>query len=97
MAQVPIEGLLKQCGSIYKLVILAARRAKEVAEGAPPLVATGQKKVTSIALEEILQGKVLYKKPAESEATGKKGRARPGESERRVGGARGKEEKKKRA
>jgi DNA-directed RNA polymerase subunit omega len=85
MAQVPIEELLKQCGGIYKLVILAAKRAKEVAEGAPPLVETPQKKVTSIALEEILQGKVLYK-PVETESTGKRGR-----------GAKAKEEKKKRA
>ena len=86
MAQVAIEELLKRCGSIYRLVILAAKRAKEVAEGAPPLVETSQKKVTSIALEEIVQGKVLYK-PVEVEGSGgKKGRA-----------ARVKEEKKKRS
>ena len=86
MAQVPIEDLLKRCGSVYRLVILAAKRAKEVAEGSPPLVEMQQRKVTSIALEEILQGKVLYK-PGESEAqAGKKGR-----------GAKAKEEKKRAA
>ena len=86
MAHVPIEDLLKRCGSIYRLVILAAKRAKEVADGSPPLVETHQRKVTSIALEEILQGKVLYK-PDEADAQGsKKGR-----------GAKAKEEKKKRA
>ena len=84
MAQVAIEELLKRCGSIYRLVILAAKRAKEVAEGSPPLVETGHKKVTSIALEEIIQGKVLYK--PEEAGSGKKSR-----------GAKGKEEKKKRA
>lgn len=84
MAQVPIEELLKRCGSIYRLVILAAKRAKEVAEGAPPLVETPYRKVTSIALEEILQGKVLYK-PEELEM------------EKRGRGAKAKEEKKKRA
>lgn len=72
MAQVPIEELLQRCGSIYRLVILAAKRAKEVAEGAPPLVDVPSKKVTSIALEEIRQGKVLYK--PEAEEPGKKGR-----------------------
>ena len=85
MAQVPIEELLKQCGSVYKLVILAAKRAKEIAEGAPPLVETGQKKVTSIALEEIVQGKVLYK-PKNSEASsGKKGRGAKAKEEKRKG------------
>ena len=87
MAQVPIEDLLKRCGSIYKLVILAAKRAKEVAEGSPSLVETGHKKVTSIALDEILRGKVLYKPDEEGTEprVGKKGR-----------GSRAKEEKKKR-
>jgi DNA-directed RNA polymerase subunit omega len=71
MAQAPIEDLLKRCSSIYRLVILAAKRAKEIADGAPPLVHTPQRKVTSIALEEILQGKVLYK-PDEAEERGKR-------------------------
>ena len=86
MAQVPIEGLLKRCGSVYRLVILAAKRAKEVADGSPPLVDTSQRKVTSIALEEILQGKVLYKADDAEAGAKKKGR-----------GAKAKEEKKKRA
>lgn len=61
MRQAPIDELLKRCGSIYKLVVVAARRAKELAEGAPKLIEGDLKKVTSIALEEIHQGKVLYK------------------------------------
>jgi DNA-directed RNA polymerase subunit omega len=64
MAQVPIEDLLKRCGSIYKLVILAAKRAKELSEGSPPLVDTPSRKATSVALDEILNGKVLYKDDA---------------------------------
>ena len=74
MAQVAIEELLKRCSSVYKLVLLAAKRAKEVAEGAPPLVETQQQKVTSVALEEILQGKVLYKGEEPEEGSGKKRR-----------------------
>ena len=87
MAHVPIEDLLKRCGSVYRLVILAAKRAKEISEGSPALVETSHRKATSIALEEILQGKVLYKDdmaPEESRS-GKRGR-----------GAK-KEEKKKKA
>ena len=86
MAHVPIEELLKRCSSIYRLVILAAKRAKEVAEGSPPLVETGYRKVTSVALEEILQGKVLYKPEEPQESSGKKGR-----------GGKSREEKRKRA
>ena len=82
MTQVAIEELLKRCGSVYKLVILAAKRAKELAEGALPLVETDQRKVTSVALEEILQGRVLYQV---DEPTGKRGK-----------GAKAKEEKQKR-
>ena len=73
MAQVPIEDLLKRCGSIYRLVILAAKRAKELSEGSPPLVETHHRKATSVALEEILQGKVLYKGEG-AEAEGRSGR-----------------------
>ncbi len=83
MAHVPIEGLLKQCGSVYRLVILAAKRAKELADGAPPLVDTGHHKITSIALEEILHGKVLYKSDAPEAGSGKKGRGAKAEEKRK--------------
>ena len=73
MAQVAIEELLKQCNSVYKLVLLAAKRAKEISEGSPVLVDTHQHKVTSVALEEILHGRVLYKVDGE-EASAKKSR-----------------------
>ncbi len=58
MSTVQTQELLKRCPSIYKLVIIAARRAKELSEGAPKLIDTDLKKVTSIALEEIRQGKI---------------------------------------
>ena len=86
MIQTPIEELLKRCGSVYKLVILAAKRAKEISEGSPPLVDSREKKVTSLALEEILHGRVLYKAEASGMGAGKKGR-----------GAKSKEEKKRAA
>jgi len=73
MTQPSIEELLKRSGSIYKLVILAARRAKELAEGAPALVEAPPRKITSLALEEILQGKVFYE-PEEPAGGGKKAR-----------------------
>lgn len=86
MGQTPIEELLKRCGSVYKLVILAAKRAKEISEGSPPLVQSREKKVTTLALEEILQGRVLYKAVDPEAGAGKKWR-----------GAKSKEEKKRAA
>ena len=58
------EDLLdKSDSSIYKLIIVATKRALEVAEGAPRLVdAPLNAKPTTIALMEIEQGKVRYKK-----------------------------------
>ena len=83
MAQAPMDELLKRCGSIYRLVILAAKRAKELADGTPPLVETPSKKATTIALEEILQGKVLYK--PDEEAAGKRGRGGKKEEKKKRG------------
>jgi len=61
---------------------LAARRAKEIAEGAPPLVETDQRKVTSIALEEILHGRVLYEAEAAAGA-GKRSRSTKAKEEKK--------------
>lgn len=62
---VPLENLLdKSDYSIYKLVILASKRALEIAEGQPKLVDVNPSfKPSTIALYEIAEGKVFYKKP----------------------------------
>jgi DNA-directed RNA polymerase omega subunit len=64
MAYVPLEKLLdKSDNSIYKLVILASKRALEIAEGQPKLVEVDPAvKPSSVALYEIAAGKVWYKK-----------------------------------
>lgn len=57
-----IQVLYNKIGSAYKLVILAARRAIELSEGAPKLVdSTPEEKVTSVAVNEILHDKITYK------------------------------------
>ena len=62
MNNVPMEELLAKTGSIYKLVVLASRRASELTAGAPKLVeAAIEEKVSTIALQEILQDKVGIK------------------------------------
>ncbi len=61
---VALENLLdKSDNSIYKLVILASKRALEIAEGQPKLVNVDSSlKPSTIALHEIAEGKVRYKK-----------------------------------
>lgn len=64
MDYVPVEKLLDKSGnSIYKLVIMASRRALEIAEGQPKLVeANSSSKPSTVALYEIAAGKVHYQK-----------------------------------
>jgi len=54
------EKLLdKSLGSIYKLVILASKRALELAEGQPRLITDeANAKPSTVALHEIEQGKI---------------------------------------
>ncbi len=61
IARIPVEDLLKKTNSIYKLVILASRRASELNTGMPKLVEFNSERPGSIALEEIGQGKVTFK------------------------------------
>lgn len=51
----------KQVDSKYALVILAAKRAKQLKEGSRPRVPTDSTNPLTIALEEIAEGKVQYK------------------------------------
>jgi DNA-directed RNA polymerase omega subunit len=64
MTYVPLEKLLDKCdGSIYKLVILASKRALEIAEGQPKLVpADLTTKPSTVALYEISESKVRFKR-----------------------------------
>ena len=62
MQYVPIQDLVNKTGSTYKLVILAARRAIELCEGAARLVDVPfEEKTTNTAIKEILAGKITYK------------------------------------
>ncbi len=73
MPYVALEKLLdKSEGSIYKLVILAAKRALEIAEGQPKLAdENSAAKPSTIALHEIAEGKVEYgKKKAKEQSRG---------------------------
>ena len=58
----PVEQLLEASGgSIYILVILAAKRAAQLADGEKPLVDKASDRLLDTALEEIAQKKVRAK------------------------------------
>ena len=66
MIHVPIEDLLGRTNSLYKLVILATKRSVELNDGSKPKVDIGKdKKLSTIALKEIAEGKIKFQ---ESEA-----------------------------
>ena len=58
------EGVLKKGDSRYTLVMVTSKRARQIIEGEEPLIETDSKKPVSIAMEEILAGKVTYKNPS---------------------------------
>jgi len=67
LAYVPVEDLLKQVSSRYKLVILASRRAGELCDGGQKLVDMSPKaKISTIALEEIKKGRIAYKESGDA-------------------------------
>ena len=75
MGYQPLEQLLPQAGfSIYRLGLMAGKRATELADGAPRLIDfPSSEKTTTIALEEICANKVMLKEidEARKEAAGK--------------------------
>ncbi len=60
---------LDKVSNRYLLVVLAARRARQINRGAAPQVESKHKKPTSVALEEIAQAKVGYRVKDEGEAS----------------------------
>ena len=57
-----MEELIKKTGnSIFKLVIVAAKRATEIYAGAPKLVEGNYGKPSTTALHEIAEGRVGMK------------------------------------
>ena len=57
------DKLEERVGSKYALVILSAKRARQLKEGLPPLVRGSSGNPLTIALEEVASGKVLALPP----------------------------------
>jgi len=61
----PLEEIADRVGSRYSIVVAAAKRARQLKEGAVPLVRCGSNNPLTIALHEIAAGKVVVKPPGE--------------------------------
>lgn len=57
MARITVEDCLQKIPNRFQLIVIAARRAKELLKGARPLVDSENKEVVT-ALREIAAGKV---------------------------------------
>ncbi len=59
---IPLEKMLDKNKSLFKLTLVAAERANQIMQGSKPLVVNPvSKRETTIALQEISEGKVYYK------------------------------------
>ena len=52
--------LMEGFDSNYRYVLVAARRARQISGGAPPLVNTNARKPSRIAQDEIAAGKIQF-------------------------------------
>jgi DNA-directed RNA polymerase subunit omega len=66
MARITVEDCLQRIPNRFELVLVGARRAKQLLKGARPLVQSDNKEVVT-ALREIGDGKVAMEYPEESE------------------------------
>ena len=62
-----INELRKKVDSNYRLVTLAAKRARDLIDGKPALVSIGIDKPVSVATEEIAEGLITYHRSEELE------------------------------
>ncbi len=61
MRHYSVEDFHGKIDSLYRLVLLASRRANQISRTeSRPLISSHSKKSTIIALEEIIDGKVSY-------------------------------------
>ncbi len=68
MARITVEDCLEHVENRFDLVLLASRRARQIAQGAEPLVPAENDKPTVIALREIAENLVSAEGMDEMEA-----------------------------
>ncbi len=70
MARLTVEDCLQNIDNRYDLVLLASRRARQIARGSDPLIEEEADKPTVIALREISEGLVNAENLDNLEKTG---------------------------
>ena len=65
MARITVEDCLNKIDNRFEMVLTATKRARQIANGADPLVEEENDKPTVIALREIANGKVDFSKAEE--------------------------------
>ena len=68
MARITVEDCLEHIENRFDLVLLAARRARQIAQGADPLVPPENDKPTVLALREIAENLISAESMDEMEA-----------------------------
>jgi len=58
----PIDEIKQKADSRYTLVIMAAKRARDLVADKPPLIEIDNNVPISIAAEEILEGEITYRR-----------------------------------
>ena len=58
MARITVEDCLEKVDNRFELVLMATRRARQIANGADPLVEWENDKPTVVALREIADGEI---------------------------------------
>ncbi|MCX7842691.1 MAG: DNA-directed RNA polymerase subunit omega [Clostridia bacterium] len=60
MIEPPIGSLMEKVDSRYTLVVAAAKRARQITDGANKLTKCSSDKPVTIAISEINEGKITY-------------------------------------
>ncbi|NLI59967.1 MAG: DNA-directed RNA polymerase subunit omega [Clostridiales bacterium] len=60
-----LDGLMKRTDSRYNLVVQVAKRARQLVDGEKPFVSADSDKPVTIAIHEVDQGKIHYRKTKE--------------------------------
>lgn len=69
MRQPPVEVLVERAGTRYAAAVIAAQRARQLSDGALPVVGTGATNPVTVALEELAAGKLRAQAPRQPVAS----------------------------
>lgn len=65
MTYLSLDDLVDKVDSRYTLVVQVAKRARQLVDGQKPMVATDSDKSVTIAVQEVKEGKIHYRKNEE--------------------------------